>query len=377
MNPRAPSKEWSPSERRIMDGSAWGEFCDTLKAAGSVVLGEGTPDDPFDRAEGFRYLTRLVRAAFETFLEDADPLAPELLRTAHETVKMGNDNPDNYYQNAPISGRHEYRISGTRGTVHYLGFGTQAGNYGATGSLNTTGYLEAKDLEIGPDGRFEILVSCEKKPGNWLAMTPDSRTLVVRQTHLDREKEELARIRIERIDGPHQPRPVTAERIDRGLKGSAFFVLGCAKLFQKWAEDFQRHTNQLPQFDPKLAGAAGGDPNIVYYHSYWRLAPDEALVIDAEPPECDYWNFQLSNHWLESLDYRYWNIHLNKATAKYRADGSVQVVVAHEDPGVPNWLQTAGHDRGSMCWRWIRAKQHPQPRTRVVKLAELRGGTAP
>jgi hypothetical protein len=290
---------------------------------------------------------------------------------------MGNDNPDNYYQNAPISGRHEYRISGTRGTVHYLGFGTQAGNYGATGSLNTTGYLEAKDLEIGPDGRFEILVSCDERPGNWLPMTPDSRTLVVRQTHLDREKEELARIRIERIDGPHQPRPVTAERIDRGLKGSAFFVLGCAKLFQKWAEDFQKHTNQLPQFDPKVAGAAGGDPNIVYYHSYWQLAPDEALVIEAEPPECDYWNFQLSNHWLESLDYRYWNIHLNKATAKYRADGSVQVVVAHEDPGVPNWLQTAGHDRGSMCWRWIRAKQHPQPRTRVVKLAELRSASAP
>jgi len=181
-------------------------------------------------------------------------------------------------------------------------------------------------------------------------------------------------IRIERIDGPHQPRPVSAERIDRGLKGSAFFVLGCAKLFQKWADDFQKHPNQLPLFDPKVAGAAGGDPNIVYYHSYWQLAPDEALVIDARPPECDYWNFQLSNHWLESLDYRYWPIHLNKATAKYRPDGSVRIVVAHEDPGVPNWLQTAGHERGAMCWRWIRAKQHPQPQARVVKLAELRGG---
>jgi len=358
--------------RRIQDGTSWAEFCDTLKGAGSVVMGAGTPENPFDRAEGFRYLTRLLRAALETFVEGADPLAPELLRTAHETVKMGNDNPDNYYQNAPISGRHEYRISGTRGTVHYLGFGTQAGNYGATGSLDTTGYLEAKDLELAPDGSFEILVSAQRKPGNWLPMTEASRTLVVRQTRLDPEKEELARIRIERIDGPHQPRPVTAERVDRGLKGSAFFVMGCARLFEKWAQGFREHPNELPPFDPAVAGAAGGDPNIVYYHSYWELAPDEALVIEVTPPECDYWNFQLSNHWLESLDYRYWRIHLNKATARPRPDGSVRVVVAHEDPGVPNWLQTAGHQRGSMCWRWIRAREHPQPRARVVKLEALR-----
>ena len=123
--------------------------------------------------------------------------------------------------------------------------------------------------------------------------------------------------------------------LERGLAGSARFVMGCARLFQKWADDFQAHPNQLPRFDSAVAGAAGGDPNIVYYHSYWRLAPDEALVIDATPPECDYWNFQLSNHWLESLDYRYWPIHLNKATAKLRPDGSVRIVVAHEDPGLP------------------------------------------
>lgn len=366
--------DWSPSEQRILDGTAWAEFCDTLKAAGSVVVGPGTPEDPFDRAEGYRYLTRLLRAALETFIEGADPLAPELLRTAHETVKMGNDNPDNYYQNAPISGRHEYRIKGNRGTVHYLGFGTQAGNYGATGSLDTTGYLEAKDMQIAPDGSFEIVVSTEKRPGNWLPMKPESRTLVVRQTRLDREKEQIAEMTIERIDGPHQPRPLSAERVDRGLKGSAFFVMGCAKLFQKWADDFQKHPNRLPLFDPAVAGAAGGDPNIVYYHSYWELAPDEALVIDVLPPECDYWNFQLSNHWLESLDYRYWTIHVNKGTAVYRPDGSVRVVVAHEDPGVPNWLSTAGHRRGAMCWRWIRAQEHPEPQTRVVKTADLKNG---
>ena len=35
-------------------------------------------------------------------------------RMVHETAKMGSDNPDNYYQNAKISGEFEYRIKGNR-----------------------------------------------------------------------------------------------------------------------------------------------------------------------------------------------------------------------------------------------------------------------
>jgi hypothetical protein len=358
--------------RRILDGTTWAEFCDTLRAAGAVVLGEGTPDDPFDRAEGFRYLSRLLRSALESFVENSDAEAPELRRTAHETIKMGADNPDNHYLNAPISGKHAYRITGRRGTVHYLGFGTQAGNYASTGTLQTTGYLDHSQLELGPGGSLEIAVSVEPRPGNWLRMAPDSRALVVRQTFLDRAREKPAELRIERTDGPHAARPVTPQTIDRGLVNSARFVLGTATLFQRWAAGFEAHVNQLPRFDDRTALLAGGDPNIVYYHSYWRLAPDEALVIEATPPECDTWNFQLNNHWMESLDYRYFTISVNKHTAKLEPDGSVRVVVAHADPGVPNWIRTCGHARGTMCWRWIKAKEHPQPRTRVVRLAELR-----
>jgi hypothetical protein len=359
--------------RRIVDGTAWEEFCDALKAAGAVVLAPGSPEDPFDRAEGFRYLTRLLRSALESFVENADPLAPELRCTAHETIKMGADNPDNRYLSAPLSGRCEYRISGTRGTVHYLGFGTQAGNYGSTGGLETTGYLDHSELELDPDGRLEVLVSCRRKPRNWLPMREDSRTLVVRQTFLDRAREVPAELRIERIDGPHRARPVTPESIDRGLRNTARFVGGTARLFGRWAEGFRKRPNDLPPFDPAVARAAGGDPNIAYYHGYWELEPEQALVIEAAPPACEHWNFQLNNHWMESLDYRYFPIWVNKHTARYRPDGSVRVVVAHADPGVPNWIPTCGHRRGTMCWRWIRAAEHPQPRTRVVPFGELAG----
>ena len=116
---------------------------------------------------------------------------------------------------------------------------------------------------------------------------------------------------------------------------------------------------------------AGGDPNICYYHSYWQLGPEQALLIEVTPPACESWNFQLDNHWMESLDYRHHRIHVNKHTARYRDDGSVRIVVAHRDPGADNWIETAGHCQGTMCFRWIRADAHPQPQTRVVKLSEL------
>jgi hypothetical protein len=360
----------TPSER-LMSGRSWEEFCDTLKGAGRTVLAEGSPDTPLDRAEGFRYLSRLARAALEAFVEYADPRAPALHRPVHETAKIGADNPDNYYQHATISGAYEYRISGTRGTIHYLDFATQSGGVASSGASRQGGHLDAADLDIAPDGSFEIAVSCEERPGNWLRMTPDSEALIVRQTFLDREREEPARLRIERVGGGEPPAPLTPEALDRGLAAAGNLVVSCAALFSSWAQGFQKHTNQLPKFDDAVSMGAGGDPNICYYHSYWRLAPDEALVIEVTPPVCESWNFQLDNHWMESLDYRFHRIHVNKHTARYADDGSVRVVVAHRDPGVDNWIDTAGHAQGTMCWRWIRADSHPQPRTRVVALAEL------
>lgn len=361
------------AEARIVSGRAWEEFCDTLKAAGASLSFPGAPRDPFSQAEGYRYLTRLTRAGLEAFVEYADPRAPVLHRVAHETVKLGSDNPDNYYQTARIDGAFDYEIEGVRNTVHYLGFGTQIGHYGRGGGLPPTGYLEASDMEIDDDGRFTITLSRREQPGNWLPMTPQTGTLIVRQTFLDRETEVPARLEIRRIGGESRPGHVTPALIDEGLKNASTLVAGASLLFAKWARDFQAHSNELPMFDQEVSNRAGGDPNITYFHSHWALGPDQALVIDATPPPCDHWNFQLNNYWMESLDYRYYTIHTNKHLATYRPDGSVRIVVAHRDPGVPNWIDTVGHESGTMSFRWIRAATPSQPRTRVVKLSEVAG----
>jgi hypothetical protein len=360
--------------QRVVSGQAWIDFCDNLKAAGAALTYPGAPRDAFQQAEGLRYLSRLTRAGLEAYVEYPDPSFPALRRMVHETVKLGADNPDNHYLNAQISGQYEYRITGKRNTIHYVGFFTQNGNYGTTGGLSPCGVLEHFDLKTDKDGHFEIILSKESKGQNWLKIEEDTSLLMVRQTYLDRPNEKPIEARIEKLNGKKVPDPLTPEQIDEGLKTAALFVAGAPFLFSKWAKGFQKHTNKLPVFDPEVSNAAGGDANIIYHHSHWKLEHDEALIIEVQPPECDTWNFQMNNYWMESLDYRYFPISINKHSATYEADGSLIVVISHQNTGLPNWLYTCGHAEGTMCWRWYRLAEGTdpvEPSCKVVKLNEI------
>jgi hypothetical protein len=337
------------------------------------MLFPGTPKDAFNQAEGYRYLARLVRGGIEAFIEYADPRFPRFQRMVHETVKLGADNPDNFYVSARVSGQYRYRIWGRRGTAFYLGFASQLADY-TKEEPQVSGSLEADDLTMRPDGSFEIVVAVDKPEGdaNWLPMSKSSRIVLVRQTFLDRTAEEAAELHIERIGGQDRPGPLTAQMLDEGLTQAGLFVTGSALFFAKWSRDWQRHANTLPQHPPEISAAAGGDPNIAYYHSYWELGDDECLELTFTPPQCQYWNFQLNNYWIESLDYRYFRITLNQHTAEYRPDGSVRLLVAHTDPGLGNWIDTAYHRCGTMSLRWVRSRDFPPVRVRKLTSADLR-----
>lgn len=370
------SEPESQPEDAVASEKAWSEFCDAIRAASQVILDDGAKLDSLDRSEGYRYLSRLVRAGLEGCLEYADPRAPELLRLCHETIKMGADNPDNVYLSAPVHPDFEYRIRGSRGSVHYLGIGTYESGYGASGSMPPAGYITLP-RRSDPSDPVDILLSPRASDGPHLALSERTRSVVIRQTFLDRATEVPAQLRIERVSGPPGPEPLSAARLSRGLRGAGRFVRGCSDLFAGWTKHLAQAPNQLPLFEPSVAAAAGGAEDITYYHGYWQLADHQALVIDLTPPDCDYWNFQLNNHWMESLDYRYHTIALNKHSAVARPDGSVRLIVADRDPGLGNWIDTCGHRRGTMCLRWVRAKERPLSVTRVWAWDELvRGGRA-
>jgi hypothetical protein len=363
--------ETDDTRTRAETAAEWEQFCERLKEAGQILLRPETPTRELDRAEGLRYLARLTRLGLDLCFEHADVDFPVFLNAWNATTKAGSDNPDNLYLNASVAGDREYRLRGHRGTAPRLRFSTFANRYATEGKMAQTGSLRAGDMTFASDGTFEVTVSRDPRPGNWLALAADSSLLTVRQNFADRRREMPATVTIERIGGPATPRRLTTKRAHRALAGATSFIARVTGRYAEWAQWFQAQPNKLHAQDTTPFHEEGGDPNTSYMHGFWSIGADEALVIETPVPTCDVWNFQLSNYWMESLDYRYYPVCVNKHGASYNPDGSLTLVVASQDPGARNFLSTAGHRCGMMIFRWTRAESYPVPTCRVVKLAIL------
>jgi hypothetical protein len=80
----------------------------------------------------------------------------------------------------------------------------------------------------------------------------------------------------------------------------------------------------------------------------------------------------LWNPFLHTYNYDYERVTINGGQVAYRPDGSWQIVVAHRDPGHPNWVSTAGHRRGRIWFRWFLPEDSPaRPETAVIPLDEV------
>ncbi|MDH4171460.1 MAG: hypothetical protein OEW42_17900 [Acidimicrobiia bacterium] len=369
---------------KVRSGEAWREFCALLEQAGEVILADRHPDGALDRAEGFRMLTRLLRGALESNLEWADPDRPALICTCHETIKIVAENPDNLYLGARISGDRDYRLSGTRGEARWLSLNTFGGGGFGGGGRGTGTTLHEHEIEVAEDGAFEVVLSADDPgPGvNWLRLEPDSRSLTIRQTFVDKANQVPAALSLERIErgvavtmGP--PGPLDPRHLYRALLTAGHYVAAVAGIGADWAARQAEHPNVFADVQEDDTRAFK-DPQITWHQAYFDLGADEALVIEFTPPECEYWMIGLHNHWMETLDYRYHQVALNGGTAEVGADGFVRCVVAGRDPGVPNWLDTAGHVVGTVGVRWVGdsvpesgAPGDVVPTTRVMAVAEI------
>ena len=315
--------------------------------------------------EGMRVLARVTALCSEISL-DVDVEKPWFFPMDTEARYVGGPNPDGEYSLAMIDGRRGYRIRGRRNTVTYLGFQVLAG-VGLT-PRRQAAYLGDKDLLVDADGAFELVLSAtEPASGQWIPIPEDASAVVVRQYVGDRATEVLADLEIDPLDPPGAVPLPTDEQIGEALTGMAWTILKLATLHKTIKPELLTMPNELVTAEAAALGSADTTPDNLYLIGTFRLEPNQALVVDFQPPQSRYWSCTLENIWHECLEPRRRRSSITNAQAEEK-DGRVRLVISGSDPGAPNWLDTGGRHRGFVILRWLDGAAAPDLTTEVIEL---------
>jgi hypothetical protein len=325
------------------------------------------PDIPLDDAgvlEGYKWIFTILAVGFDAYVW-ADPDRPRFVDIVGPYRKWGGDNADAFYQYAPIDPRRTYRVTGLRGDAVYLSLAVYGGPDDGHYSERIVGTLNDRALDIEADGSFSMVLSPDPHPGAWIRLEPDAVCAITRDYLADPVHGRRALWHIEAVDPPARRREDDAD-LARRMRAALTWVRDQAGIVPIPLGTPNTVDEPYPVSSQTFGWAAG---DAAYAMGSFALDGDQALVIEGTSPPCAFWNVCLWNQFLHTYDYDYERVTLNGAQVTYRADGSWQVVVAGRDPGHPNWISTAGHERGRIWFRWFLPESTPvRPTTRVVVL---------
>jgi len=368
---RAQKRTTEENHDRLESGQAWEDFCDTLRDAGKLIMEAEQPDLPGVKAAGFRYLAGLLKVGVAQAAELSDRDRPKWLRVEDSFSKWGAENADNHYIATHIRSDATYRITGTRGSCFTFLIEVREG-FMQLGDTGDYANMTADQVEVDSKGRFEIIASKQPHPGkNWLPLDERARQIVIRQYFKDWEAEEPATFLIEEVDAPERPpAPLDSAEMARILDDAANWVRTSTEFWAGWIPELR--TNYSPGEIAPAVKYVGGADDIRYGNDYYQLDRGDALIIELTPPKARYWAFQLCDVWFVTTDYVNRTSSLNDAQLRLDSDGKCRIVVAHEDPGVPNWLDTAGATEGCLQYRYIWTEDNPKPSVQIVPFSEVR-----
>jgi hypothetical protein len=332
-----------------------------------------------------------MRARFEAAYEEVmfsaavwssnqDPLRPKvttITRLEHEVAgrripgtRWGIDNPDSVYRVIPISGDERYEIRGRVG-AHRM-----TENYFTLWDANmgTVDVLDGRRMQVEDDGSFLITVDADAANGrpNHVRSTSAAHEFYIRDVLLDWGRDDPNAFTIERLGGP----PTTpAMSLDEQAEATARMMAHFANFTGKLSHGMYKS----PENHFSLAWTAdhtGAMRNQVYVAGRFVLAPDEAFVVDVSDGGAEYFTVPLSNIWGTTLDVLDRTGSLNKAQSLANEDGTYTYVIAAQDPGVHNWIDTDGLLEGILTLRMAEfpdggARPDLSARGRVVKLDRL------
>jgi hypothetical protein len=402
------TEDLSPSQ------AAWNDFADALKRIGDKITSPTGARTPRERAEGYRYLLRLISAAHQLETE-IDRRHPALARMMTPMRKFKGDGTDTLYHEAKLDESLAYDYTVRRGDD--LFFSATVYAYDENDAYYIVDHLVDEEIawdDESGESVAHIHLSAERPASarNWIQLKGARPILFTRQYYpefvhsTDTGRHRGAVFDIRCISDVPAPEHLTEEALAAGLQRAVDFIEDATDVsiglsifaglnlvsYEKTQQgqqvdathitegvmhlDDERHDDYTPEqlaamVDPKLIANNLPGPGIQYLGAWFMLRDDEAIKIEGRDVPCRYWSCQILTRYLESGDYRHHRVGINNRQVELEDDGSFVIYAARENPGVDNWISTQGYTNGHILIRTLLADPLMAASFSVVKVSEI------
>ena len=316
---------------------------DAIAEAEQLVAAAPFIETEADLLEGLQYLAGCTAGCMHLAF-DYERDHPFLQSGTGPFTKMGLDNPDTLYFGTRVQAEHDYVVTGRRGTTTDLSFQLLGGEYTDDNVPASQAAFDDRELEIAADGSFE-----------WRVRPTSPGQLVIREVYGDWSAQR-GTLTISRMDtAGTAPPPLTRQTLEKRYATAGKQLVNRVKTWLQFPQWFYLNIPVNTMVAPRLT--PGGLATQYSSAGHFDLRPDQALVITIPVSDAPYLGFQLGSLWYISLDYINHQTSLNNTQAQADPDGKVRVVVADQNPGVTNWVETLGHRRGYVQFRWQRVSR--------------------
>lgn len=340
-------------------------FVDLLATVGEVAdryageeWGIAGPDDT---AGALRAISHLLEGGLLGHFED-NPAAPVFRPIVSSTRKSLGDNADARYFDTSVSNAYQYRVTGNTNGAIYTSFTLEEGAGDGNFPDRTGGIINDTQFDVDADGNFAITLGGPAQDRNWLELTPTTMRITSRHYWEEARSpgaapERDVALAVEVLGATEPPPPPTDTTVAAGFRRVANYVrsrtLGMGAPATRVQPAFVSQVPNVfpPPVTPSDHPLAAIDA--AYSMAPYVLGPDEALVMRAKWPTCRCANVMLWNRFLQTNDYVHRSVSLNRAQMVLDDDGWFTAVIAHRDPGVPNWIDTEGRAFAMVFWRFM------------------------
>ena len=322
-------------------------------------------------AEGYSAMLALLAVGLDCYIHNS-PDSPHFVRLVSPIRKIGGDNADALYYFAPLNPGQSYKITGTIGSAAYLAFTTYGGK--TPKKFHIVSNMSTPQLRLDEEGKFDLEITTDGLAEGVNTIRTDATTncVIVRRYYLDKKAMEDDP-GVQSIE-PNYPAAVppllSGDEMGKRIRALEQFLRGWFKITPIPLPPIPPAYNKMSP--PRQASADSGHwstPDNMHSFGFFKVADDEALVIEGRSPECLYWSVHLWNPYLQTYDYAHYPCALNSSEVELREDGSWELLVSNRDPGHPNWISTTGHPRGFVYFRWLKAERIPDKlKTSVRKI---------